>query len=334
MKYYDFNYNGLALPKILEEKINKDTYVKVSLHDDNIKFLIYYIDSFCEEKEIIKINEEVTFLLISTGNSAHSISEIISFLNYYKKKECNKVCISEYVPMLLPFLFELITLFIPKEKIIILYEKYVYHFDHLITYRNCHFNYIEQWNTVDFIKTDNILEFNNIQYIKNNFIEDTLFLFDKVEEIYKNYKTQFQLYDNIMLIKTKNDKLSSSANRALEVVPEHIQKILCDNKIKFLNINEIKNIYEYICLFYHAKNIIVSYGGPCCTNRYFCNPDSTVIVLSNLHYKSEYEYDNVGQQYWHVRHSHLYPAKKQLFFLDFDNSINDTNINVILKNIS
>lgn len=30
-------------------------------------------------------------------------------------------------------------------------------------------------------------------------------------------------------------------------------------------------------LIYHAKNIIVSYGGPC-TNRYFCNPNSTVIV--------------------------------------------------------
>ena len=327
MKSYAFNF-GTQL-HLLEETIHKDTYVNLSLNDDIIKWFIYYIDSTCDlNKEIIKINEPVTFLLISTGNSAHSISEIISFINYYKE---GTICISEYVLNYLPFLFQFITLFIPKEKIIILYEQYVYHFSHLITYRNCHFNYTNQWDKVEFIKYKKMLHFDNIQYIKNNFVEDTLFLFDKVEEIYKNYKDQFQLYDNIMLIKTKKDKLSSTINRAMEIVPEKIQKKLIANNIKFLNLNEIKNIYEYICLFYHAKNVMVSYGGPCCTNRYFCNPDAKVIVLAHLHYRHEYEYDNENQQYWHVRHSHLYPVKKQIFLLDFDNSIHEGNIGIILN---
>lgn len=334
MKSYAFNFDCKPFPALLEENVHKDTYVNVSFVYDIITHFIYYIDSTCNmNKEIIQINEPTTFLLISCGNPAHSISEIISFINYYKKTECNSVCISEYVPKYLPLLFQFILLFIPKEKIIILYEKNVYRFTHLITHRNHHFNAYRNWSNIDFIKKDKLLEFNNIQYIKNTLQDDTLFLFDKVEEIYRHYKHKFQLYDNIMLIKTKRDKLSSSFHRAMELVPEPIQKKLIDNNIKYLNINEIKNIIEYICLFYHAKNIIVSYGGPCCTNRFFCNPHANVIVLAHLHYRYEYEYENENQQYWHVRHSHLCPVKRQIFLLDFDNGIHENNVDIILSHL-
>ena len=334
MKSYDFSFSGQIFPIQGEENVYNNTFVKITMIDTGIKYLKYYIDTTTDSEDVNKdkhiIHETTTFLLLSTGNSAHTLSEIISFISYYKNKCCtNMIAISEYVPRILPLLFDLIKIFIPLEQIIILYEKNIYKFDMLITYRNHHFNQTDNWDNINFNKCNNQLQFNNIQYIKHNFSINTLFLFDKVEEIYNIHKNHFCLYDNVMLIKTSNDTLSSSINRAMDVPNDNIKNILINNNIKYLSISDFKNIYEYICVLYHAKNVIVSYGGPCCTNRFFCNHNSNVVVIAHLHYR--YEYHNENQMYWHVRHSHLYPVKKQHFLLDFDNNINENNINNILQ---
>ena len=83
-------------------------------------------------------------------------------------------------------------------------------------------------------------------------------------------------------------------------------------------------------MLYHAKTLIFSYGGPTCTNRFFCNPSATVIVLGHTHYRPEYEYKNDDAMYWHVRHSHLIPVNKQYFLLDFANSLDEKNVQEIL----
>jgi hypothetical protein len=103
------------------------------------------------------------------------------------------------------------------------------------------------------------------------------------------------------------------------------------NNIQFISMKDFKNIEHYICVLYHAKNIIFSYGGPCCTNRFFCNPESNVIVLCNMHYKPEYGGYPEKNEYHHVRHSHLIPVKKQTFLLDLENYIDETNVNKILN---
>jgi hypothetical protein len=96
-------------------------------------------------------------------------------------------------------------------------------------------------------------------------------------------------------------------------------------------INDFKDIYEYICVFYHAKNIIVSYGGVACTNRFFCNPNANVILIANLHYKSEYDSNNENQMYSHIRLSHIYICKTQSVLLDFENHIDINNIDSIIN---
>jgi capsular polysaccharide biosynthesis protein len=136
-----------------------------------------------------------------------------------------------------------------------------------------------------------------------------------------------------MLIKTSSDKYVFSANRCMNKLDDTIIEEFNKNNIKILSINDFKNIYEYICVFYHAKNIIVSYGGVACTNRFFCNKNANIILIANLHYKYEYEYeyDNTNQLYWHLRHSHIFPAKKQTVLLEFENNINNNNINDIIN---
>jgi hypothetical protein len=330
MNKYIFNYdNNPNLPKYNEENIKHNQYIRID-YVQNL-FNIYYIDNIPDNNyKINEINNTIILFLISTSNSAHSISEIIDFLNYYKNKE-NYIGISIYIKTKMPFLYELITIFIPENKIILLYDNIIYKIDILILYRNHHFNYLKNWDNISFLKNNNILYFNNLENIKENFYSNSLFLFDKVEEIYSNNKDKYILYDNICLIKTNIDKFVATPNRCLDNLNDEIINIFNNNNIKVLSINNFKNIYEYICVFYHAKNIIVSYGGVACTNRFFCNKNSNIILIANLYYKNEYEYNNKNQLYWHIRHSHIFPAKKQKVLLDFENNININNINNIIN---
>ena len=82
--------------------------------------------------------------------------------------------------------------------------------------------------------------------------------------------------------------------------------------------------YIYINLCYTIKQ--PSLGGGSNRERRAVLYSSPLLYLVNV-----YEYNNENQMYWHVRHSHLYPVKKQHFLLDFDNNINENNINNILQ---
>lgn len=68
-----------------------------------------------------------------------------------------------------------------------------------------------------------------------------------------------------------------------------------------------------------------------CTNRFFCNPNANIIVLGNLHYKYEYDYNNETKNYWHIRHAMLSPVKSQHFLLDFENYLSIENINKVIS---
>jgi hypothetical protein len=117
----------------------------------------------------------------------------------------------------------------------------------------------------------------------------------------------------------------------MEALEDNIKEILNSKNIKVISVNDFKDIYEYICVFYHAKNIVTSYGGVACTNRFFCNPNANVILIGNLHYKHEYDYDNETQMYWHLRFSHIFVSNKQKVLLDFENKIHIDNLNKILN---
>jgi hypothetical protein len=335
MNKYKFNFNQASnLPKWGLEEITNNIYLKL----DNIHHINnYYIDNIIENrnKNIEIIDEDICLLLISTTNAGHTISEIISFINYYTKNNYNyKIGIYNNFIKTLPYLYELLLLFFSKEKIIIFYNDKIYHIkNNLYLHRNYHFNYLTKWDSVDFIKTNDDLIFNNIEYTKNNFICNTNFLFDKVSYIYENYKDKYNLLDNIMIIKFNNEKCITP-QRGFDILNNEIIETLNKNNINIININNFLDINHYICQMYHAKNIIFSYGATCCTNRFFINEKSNIIILCNLNYKLEWDFNNDKKNYWHIRHSHLIPVKKQTFLLEFENYIDNENINRILKYIT
>jgi hypothetical protein len=325
MNFFNFNYGNKNFPKWGEIKILQSVFLRIIKHDI---FNVYFIDKVIDNSnKIINIVEDTDILLVSTLNSAHSICEIISFIKYYENKT-NKIAVSEYFIKDLPFLYELLQIFIPKERFIILYQNTNYLFTTLTTYHCHHFNPTINWNHIPFTIENNSLYFENIQSIKSSFLINTKFLFDKVEEIYNNNKHNYTLYDNVALIKF-NTEICTSPSRGFQIINENVKSMM--NNIQFISMKDFKNIEHYICVLYHAKNIIFSYGGPCCTNRFFCNPESNVIVLCNMHYKPEYGGYPEKNEYHHVRHSHLIPVKKQTFLLDLENYIDETNVNKILN---
>jgi len=331
MKQYVFNYNGdPKKPPWGETNEFVENFVSVDFLYS--KFFVYYIDEMSNiQKDFTYLDEKIVFLLVSTSNSAHSISEIISFLNFYLNYPNYKVAVSEFMQIQLPFLYELLLLFIPFERLVILQKEKLYKIKHLITHRNEHMNYLKAWE-VPFTKEGNFMHFQDLTNVRNNFLCNMTLFFNKIENVYRSNKDRYQLYDNIMLIKTSADKFIFSQHRCFEPINERTQEIIASKHVKILSIHDFKDIYEYICVLYHAKNIIVSYGGAACTNRFFCNPESKVILIANLHYKSEYDYKNENgiELYWHLRHSHIFAAKKQFVLLDFPNFINETNVHKIL----
>jgi hypothetical protein len=279
---------------------------------------------------VSSIVEPIEMLVLSTTNPAHSLGEFTSFLEYYRtKKEQPKVCINSTIVTKMPYLYGLISLFIPEDKRLLIDSDTIYTFTSVTFRRNHHFVYLQEWNTFAFTVSDNIMLFNDLRRAKDLYSVNCSRLFEKAKEIYDTHRHRYELYDSIMMIKTAKEKYSVSPNRALSYPDQNIRTMIADKGIQFVEVSQFRDIYEYICTIYHAKNIVFSYGGPMCINRFFCNPDANIIVLANMHYKHEYEYNNSSKDYWHLRHAMLSPVKRQHFILDFDNTLTKDNVTQI-----
>jgi hypothetical protein len=293
-----------------------------------------YLIGLSTDENSAQIDESLTLLLISTTNTAHALGEVTDFIEYYKQhsETISLVGIAATVKIKNHFLFELICLFIPIEKILILETNTLYKCSRLITYRLYHFNWVSNWQDFEFLE-ENVDGKNRLTYTPTStpfhFLCNSDFLFEKVREIYLEHHHKYQLYDKIMLIKTNKDPNVFSTNRCMAYPSASILDKLKLNNIHFLNIYDLKSIEEYICIFYHAKKLFFSYGGPACTNRFFCNPDAQVTVLCNDHYKSEWHGTN--EKYGHIGHSHLFPVKKQICLLGFENYLDDDNLQQVLN---
>jgi hypothetical protein len=93
-----------------------------------------------------------------------------------------------------------------------------------------------------------------------------------------------------------------------------------------LKINDFEDIVEYICRIYHADNVVISYGGIACANRFFVNPEANVLVLANTYYEKEYMH---SLDLWHPLHSHTFPVRNQNILLNYPNEVTLAGLAVI-----
>ena len=320
---YPFNYTDDPHgPTITEELVY--TNICFNIYFENPYYICYtFNNAMSESASYCDIKEPVEMLLLSTTNPAHSLGEFTSFLEYYNAKTTKlKVCINAVIAEKMPYLYQLIQQFFPSENCIIIVSNTIYHFHSIIMRRNHHFMYSINWRNIPYISTNNILHFSNLQ---PQYLVNCDQLFNKAKEIYETHKHKYSLSDTLMIIKTTKEKYSVSIHRALEYPTADIIDLLVARGVKIVEISQFSDIFEYICTIYHAKNIIFSYGGPMCTNRFFCNPAANIIVLANLHYKHEYNLHYDPDMYPHLRFSMIAPVKNQHFLLDFDNRLTIEN---------
>lgn len=325
-----FHDGSNELFRKIEEVIEENILLKV---ENDLPMIISYdimkndiIQN--DDNSHIKIEEPVEMMMLSLTNPAHALGEFTCFLEYYTSKETKlKVCINSIIINKMPYLYQFIKLFLTEDQIITIDAYKIYHFNYVIMRRNIHFVHGINVQFLPIKINNNILVLNDLQHIKYEVNCEKIL--NKSEEIYNNHKHKYTLSDNIMIIKTSKEKYTVSLHRSLEYPEPDVLNLLEKNNIQFLEISMFEDIYEYICRIYHAKNIIFSYGGPMCTNRFFCNPHANIIVLGNLHYKNEYHCD--ANFYWHIRAAMLAPVQRQTFMLDFENRLTIDNTKSIIS---
>lgn len=329
---YPFNYNSDPSGPVIEEiTIYKDKPILIKFAEPMLICYdfgtpIHHLIRFSSQNFTL-ITEPLEMCVLSTTNPAHSLGEFTSFLNYYIEK-CNgkKVCINSYIIQKMPYLYQLILQFIPIHNIVTIESNVHYIFSEITFRRNHHFVH-SSIPHIPFEVDTNILHFNDLSKIQYSI--DCTLVFNKVKEIYHTFKHRYTLSDDpLMIIKTSKEKHSVSIGRAIEYPSDDVIGLIKSKNIKIIEISQFTDIYEYICTIYHAKYLIFSYGGPMCTNRFFCNPLAQIIILCNLHYKPEYDY---GENHWHINHAMLAPVKSQHFILDFDNKLTIDNLHTMFS---
>lgn len=324
---YSFNYNGSPDGPIIGE-VQEFKNIELSIGFAQPLFITYTLSH--STTNVIK--GPVELLVLSTTNMAHSICEFISFLKYYKNLSRIVVGINSIVVNKMPYLYQFIQIFIPTDNILVLQNNSIYSFQSLTMRRNDHFIYTTNWSDCIFKRDGNKMIFEHLESIRNTFSINCTYIFDTIKNIYDTHKHKYSLNDSIMIIKTTKERFTVSPGRAILYPDTNTLEALNARGIKIIEISDFIDIYEYICTIYHAKQLIFSYGGPMCINRFFCNPEANIIVLANMHYRPEYEYENESQAYWHLRTAMLSPVHRQIFLLDFPNELTISSLDSIVFN--
>lgn len=328
---YKFNYNGAASPSLLELNLLRNHCVMTTLTDHIITYYFADAGEKAATRDAIKIDEPTIVLAMSTTNSAHSISELLSFLNFYLSSNLKeKIAVSSIIRDKLKFLFQLLYQFIPEDRILVLIEGQSYQFSQVWIRRNDHFCLLKTWKDIPFTRNENTLVFHDLYAERINFNEDPGIFLEKSNEIFHAFKDRYGSFDKVMLAKLSTDVNMTTPGRALEVRP-NVLSILEKGGIKLLSLSDFADVTEYVASLYGAEKFITSYGGAACTNRFFLNPEAEVLLIGNKHYAWEYEYPSDQGDQWHLRHSHLFPVKKQTVLLYHNDQVTVQDAHRILE---
>ena len=259
------------------------------------------------------------------------LSEIISFSEFYNTiNEPHRVAIPIALYRAVPFIFQVLKELCPGINLVMLDDKVIYRFRVLITRRNRWFNFIRHWEAIPFEQIHSKLIFEDLQSIGNDFIDDIRAVCNFSRRTYENSRHRIQSNNKYIMVKTVAADSLLTPQRALHITKE-ARDIALSQGYQFLSITDFEDLNEYVATLYSAKSIVLSYGAITCANRFFLSPDASVLLIANMAYKEEYE---AGNNFWHIRHSHLCPVKRQHVLLDFPNRIDVEQMLDLLSNAS
>ena len=252
--------------------------------------------TYLNNRYIVLHLDKVFFIKIIHTNAGHALGNILHTIYHSKNNitpDTNIVVTEDFVQFS-PFLMSIIYLFFAKNKIIIINDKTIVHFNK------------------SYIAKDH--SFKNPLSTKH--------LINKlITTIIENPPQSMELYENIFLIKTDVTKNQNPAN-----------KTFCSNYIRHMEdtfsfkmiIPENYDILSLFTIINSAKNVILSWG--CCSylNSIFVHPNANVLVLCHEGYKNEYV--NVKNYPCGILNSGWFPekAKNKYILYDLPSQLNDT----------
>jgi hypothetical protein len=270
-------------------------------------------------------------LKISGKNSGHALSEMISFLNYFIN--CNEqfdwVAVTSVFAECNKFIFGLLCQFIPRAKIIIIKTRTIYKFDMITLRRNRWFNAVADWRSILHTKTGNLVHLPSLISIVEKYVDSPILITNFSNKIHSEESYKYNLRKKVLMMKTAENPLSVNSERAIHL-PNSAKGIAESAGFTIFDRNKISSIEEYICTLHHADVLVFSYGATACTNRFFLKENCTVIVLANISYKTEYDFKD-REELWHPLHSHTFPVKRQIIWLDFPDVVTDVDMEKLIQ---
>lgn len=274
--------------------------------------------------------KDPTFLMYFTQeNVAHSMCQLIrSIYEYNLYGQGRQILISECV-IQMPFIYNLINVLLPNANIyymnnsVLFYAEDVYipkyiWFTEIISYESMYDKLYDK--NVRILHTDG-----DISPEYKDLYEPLKYFDLKIQELCLTHQLETPV-KNIFMIKSTKTSNSITPGRAIELTDD-VDDVLAKNDYKTA-LTEIPNtkeaVIQHILTLRNAENILTSYGGANCSNRFFFNPDAIVKVICNTHYASEYNNE------WHPRCS-AYRAKQYIFVLDMPNTLSGDDIERVIE---
>lgn len=307
--------NSLTPPPIVCES---DVYILKLTYYNGGHFLSEFLHTFPAWKELNDQNPKLTFV----------IPEILSEFNYYG------------------MVIELLH----RNKMSWFTSKPTFSFQNrnsvVYTYYKCNFNYCFDKDK-DF--QDEIISENTI-YWKNcyeHFHAKILtpiqpWFTEFVRSVYEEFTEKHTLSDKIIMLKCKEDDMNLSPERSMSALPEIHSQIKHSLGFTWYSVGNEKDWRRLLATLYHANMVIFSYGSIISTNKWFLNPNASVLLLCNESY--HYEFDAIDpdypfyflnyiplnrDRYWYTWHTNLCPVKEQLNILHVPDQLTTKEIQQI-----
>lgn len=265
----------------------------------------------------------VLMFCITGFNSAHTLSHVISFAEFYSRLSEEmphvaremRIGVPSEMQELIPHVYSVLRKLLPWARFICLEKEKVYSFKNLTMRRNSWFTALNKGRLLDAKQTLDLLSFEDLSWAKHSFSDDILPLLRLAKNIHDDNIHRYDSCEKIIVFKVADGSFMQTPHRALTLTDE-ARHFAADKGYKFLFPTAIESTEEYITKLHSAKIAIFSYGGPTCTNRFFLNRNASVLVVAHESYRGEWDVKHPEFDFPHIRQSHICPVLKQRFLLN------------------
>ena len=312
---FQVNLSNESNPIVIENKYGNTMFGNHPCDSPNIKPKIRYrtVSSI--------ILRDGFFLYFNQKNVAHSICQlIISLYEIQKLDKTPHLYISDIIADM-PFLYKLIHLLFNPKQITIVQAATKYKCKNLFIPTYIWF-YEDYLNEFTFDESNKVRIFKPIEKTGSKFKDHIHYFSTMIDNIYNSNKSNYKTHDNIFIIKSQVCSDSTTPQRAMMLSSE-VLEILNRYSYEMILPHKINDIVEYIVVMKSAKNIITSYGGAQCTNRFFFT-NGSVKVIGNKSYKNEYMDANHNAFC-------IFKSNYTAFFLGINDAVTTTEIEGIIQ---